>query len=67
MCVQVRVYDCIEQEHDADDTLVLATDGLWDVLSNKEVADAITSFLANCDPDDPHRSVKNSIWLSVAS
>ena len=37
--------------------LILATDGLWDVLSNEEVAEAITQFLPNCDPDDPHRFV----------
>lgn len=37
--------------------LVLATDGLWDVLANEEVAEAITQFLPNCDPDDPHRFV----------
>lgn len=44
-------------EHGADDVLVLGTDGLWDVLSNQEVAEAITCFLANCDPDDQHRHV----------
>lgn len=54
---QVRVYDLSRYEHAADDVLILATDGLWDVLSNEEVADAITQFLPNCDPDDPHRSV----------
>lgn len=37
--------------------LILATDGLWDVLSNEEVAEAVTQFLPNCDPDDPHRFV----------
>ncbi|XP_067855474.1 protein phosphatase 1H isoform X2 [Heptranchias perlo] len=52
---EVRVYDFSEHEHEADDALVLATDGLWDVLSNKEVSEAITSFLSNCDPDDPYR------------
>lgn len=44
-------------EHGADDVLVLGTDGLWDVLSNQEVAEAVTCFLANCDPDDQHRHV----------
>uniref|UniRef100_UPI00398E4C03 protein phosphatase 1H n=1 Tax=Pristiophorus japonicus TaxID=55135 RepID=UPI00398E4C03 len=52
---EVRVYDASEHDHEADDVLILATDGLWDVLSNKEVSEAITSFLSNCDPDDPHR------------
>lgn len=54
---QVRVYDLSKYEHGADDVLILATDGLWDVLSNEEVAEAITQFLPNCDPDDPHRLV----------
>ncbi|EPY75202.1 hypothetical protein CB1_001749015 [Camelus ferus] len=51
----VRIYDLSKYEHGADDVLILATDGLWDVLSNEEVAEAITQFLPNCDPDDPHR------------
>ncbi|KAK2490935.1 hypothetical protein MC885_004393, partial [Smutsia gigantea] len=52
---EVRIYDISKYEHGTDDVLVLATDGLWDVLSNEEVAEAITQFLPNCDPDDPHR------------
>lgn len=52
---EVRVYDLSKYEHGADDVLILATDGLWDVLPNEEVAEAITQFLPNCDPDDPHR------------
>ncbi|XP_024592666.1 protein phosphatase 1H isoform X2 [Neophocaena asiaeorientalis asiaeorientalis] len=52
---EVRVYDLSGYEHGADDVLILATDGLWDVLSNEEVAEAVTQFLPNCDPDDPHR------------
>lgn len=44
--------------------LILATDGLWDVLSNEEVAEAITQFLPNCDPDDPHRLVRfRDCWV----
>uniref|UniRef100_A0AAQ4PK72 Protein phosphatase, Mg2+/Mn2+ dependent, 1H n=1 Tax=Gasterosteus aculeatus aculeatus TaxID=481459 RepID=A0AAQ4PK72_GASAC len=54
-CPEVKVYPLAQCEHGADDVLVLGTDGLWDVLSNQEVAEAITCFLANCDPDDPHR------------
>ncbi|XP_027007362.2 protein phosphatase 1H-like [Tachysurus fulvidraco] len=52
---EVRVYNLMQYEHGADDVLVMATDGLWDVLSNEEVAEYVTSFLANCDPDDLHR------------
>lgn len=52
---QVKVYNLTQYEHWADDVLVMGTDGLWDVLSNQEVAEAVTTFLANCDPDDLHR------------
>ena len=55
--LQVKVYPLAQCEHGADDVLVLGTDGLWDVLSNQEVAEAVTCFLANCDPDDQHRHV----------
>lgn len=58
--LQVRVYPLAQCEHGADDVLVLGTDGLWDVLSNQEVAEAVTCFLANCDPDDQHRHVGSS-------
>ncbi|MEQ2278659.1 Protein phosphatase 1H [Ameca splendens] len=53
--LQVKVYPLSQYEHGADDVLILGTDGLWDVLSNQEVAEAVTGFLANCDPDDRHR------------
>lgn len=49
------MYNLTQYEHGADDVLVMGTDGLWDVLSNEEVAETVTSFLANCDPDDLHR------------
>lgn len=45
----------MQYEHGADDVLVMGTDGLWDVLSNEEVAEAVATFLSNCDPDDLHR------------
>lgn len=51
------MYNLEQFEHGAGDVMVLATDGLWDVLSNKEVAEAVTSFLGNCDPDNHHRQV----------
>lgn len=55
LSLQVKVYNLTQYEHGADDVLVMGTDGLWDVLSNEEVAETVTSFLANCDPDDLHR------------
>ncbi|KAJ8249695.1 hypothetical protein COCON_G00229110 [Conger conger] len=54
-CPEVKVYPLTQYEHGADDVLVMGSDGLWDVLSNEEVSEAVTGFLANCDPDDLHR------------
>ncbi|XP_019898614.2 protein phosphatase 1H isoform X1 [Esox lucius] len=54
-CPEVIVYNLNQYEHGADDVLVMGTDGLWDVLSNKEVNESVSTFLANCDPDDLHR------------
>ncbi|KAK5607104.1 Protein phosphatase 1H [Crenichthys baileyi] len=51
----VKVYNLMQYEHGTDDVLVMGTDGLWDVLTNKEVAEAVTTFLSNCDADDLHR------------
>lgn len=53
--MQVKVYNLTHYEHGADDVLVMGTDGLWDVLSNQEVAEVVTTFLSNCDPDDLYR------------
>uniref|UniRef100_A0A8C1UH51 Protein phosphatase, Mg2+/Mn2+ dependent, 1H n=1 Tax=Cyprinus carpio TaxID=7962 RepID=A0A8C1UH51_CYPCA len=52
---EVKIYNVFEYEHGANDVMILATDGLWDVLSNQEVAEAVSGFLGNCDPDDQHR------------
>uniref|UniRef100_A0A671NUU7 Protein phosphatase 1H n=1 Tax=Sinocyclocheilus anshuiensis TaxID=1608454 RepID=A0A671NUU7_9TELE len=52
---EVKIYNLSQFEHGADDVMILATDGLWDVLSNQEVAEAVSGFLGNCDPDDQHR------------
>lgn len=57
----------MQYEHGTDDVLVMGTDGLWDVLSNQEVAEAITTFLSNCDPDDLHRCAALCLPFFLAS
>ena len=52
---QVKVYDLSENKHGPDDVLVMGTDGLWDVTTDHEVAVAVSTFLAGCDPSDPMR------------
>ncbi|XP_061640990.1 protein phosphatase 1H isoform X2 [Phyllopteryx taeniolatus] len=55
-CVpEVQVYDFDDTKHGPDDVLVMGTDGLWDVTTDKEVADAVSAYLACCDPSDPMR------------
>jgi len=51
---QVNVFDFALHDIKEDDVLIMATDGLWDVLCNKEVAHMVRSFLAE-NRTDPHR------------
>lgn len=51
----MKVYNLDENKHGPDDVLVMGTDGLWDVTTDKEVADAVSSYLSCCDPSDPMR------------
>lgn len=54
-CPEVLVYNLAENKHGPDDVLVMGTDGLWDVTTDREVADAVTAYLSCCDPSDPNR------------
>lgn len=49
------VYNLDENKHGPDDVLVMGTDGLWDVTTDREVADAVSAYLSCCDPSDPMR------------
>ncbi|KAM9374684.1 protein phosphatase 1M [Phaethornis superciliosus] len=51
---KVNVFDFALHDIKEDDVLIMATDGLWDVLCNEEVADMVRSFLAE-NRTDPHR------------
>lgn len=46
--------DLDQLELQEDDVIVMATDGLWDVLSNEQVAQLVRSFLPG-NREDPHR------------
>ncbi|XP_060701270.1 protein phosphatase 1H-like [Hemiscyllium ocellatum] len=52
---EVKVYNITKYEHGVDDVIVLGTDGLWDVVSNREVADVVIRVLSSCQPDDLNR------------
>uniref|UniRef100_A0A8C4WHA8 Protein phosphatase, Mg2+/Mn2+ dependent 1M n=1 Tax=Gopherus evgoodei TaxID=1825980 RepID=A0A8C4WHA8_9SAUR len=51
---QVKVFDFASRNIKEDDVLVLATDGLWDILSNEDVAQIVRSFLKE-NRTDPYR------------
>ncbi|MGH0183180.1 UNVERIFIED_CONTAM: hypothetical protein FKN15_011679 [Acipenser sinensis] len=59
-CPEVQVYDVTQYQHSPDDVLVLGSDGLWDVTTDREVADAVSSFLSQFEPNDPMRLVRIS-------
>ncbi|XP_053562627.1 protein phosphatase 1H [Bombina bombina] len=51
----VRVYDLTDCEHSADDVMVMGTDGLWDVISDTEVADVVQRVFSVHGPDKSNR------------
>lgn len=61
----MKVYNLDEYKHGRDDVLVMGTDGLWDVTTDKEVADAVTAYLNCCDPSDPMRYAVSQIILFI--
>uniref|UniRef100_A0A8C4XBW8 Protein phosphatase, Mg2+/Mn2+ dependent, 1J n=1 Tax=Erpetoichthys calabaricus TaxID=27687 RepID=A0A8C4XBW8_ERPCA len=52
---EVKVYDLSQYEHGPDDVLIIGTDGLWDVTTNREVADTITAFLSQQEYNNSYR------------
>ncbi|XP_050968806.1 protein phosphatase 1H [Labeo rohita] len=54
-CPEVKVYNISEHKHGSDDVLVMGSDGLWDVTTDRDVADAVSTFLSGREPNDPMR------------
>ncbi|KAA0712700.1 Protein phosphatase 1H [Triplophysa tibetana] len=54
-CPEVKVYNISELKHGSDDVLVMGTDGLWDVTTDRDVTDAVSTFLSGREPNDPLR------------
>uniref|UniRef100_A0A672QXW5 Protein phosphatase 1H-like n=1 Tax=Sinocyclocheilus grahami TaxID=75366 RepID=A0A672QXW5_SINGR len=45
-CPEVKVYKISEHKHGSDDVLIMGSDGLWDVTTDRDVADAVSTFLS---------------------
>nr|XP_042717684.1 protein phosphatase 1M isoform X2 [Chrysemys picta bellii] len=60
---QVKVFDFASCNIKEDDVLVLATDGLWDILSNEEMAQIVRSFLDE-NKTDPYSICDKALSLS---
>uniref|UniRef100_A0A8C2F119 Protein phosphatase, Mg2+/Mn2+ dependent, 1J n=1 Tax=Cyprinus carpio TaxID=7962 RepID=A0A8C2F119_CYPCA len=54
-CPEVKVYNISEHKHGSDDVLIMGSDGLWDVTADRDVADAVSTFLSGREPNDPLR------------
>lgn len=54
-----------EHKHGPDDVLVMGTDGLWDVTTDREVVDAVSAYLSCCGPSDPMRYAVCQIILYI--
>ncbi|XP_069801397.1 protein phosphatase 1J isoform X2 [Dendropsophus ebraccatus] len=51
----VKVYDLAGCDHNADDVMVMGTDGLWDVITDREVAEIVQRVFATHGTDQPNR------------
>ncbi|XP_071810104.1 protein phosphatase 1H-like [Asterias amurensis] len=64
---EVRVYDLFDQDHSENDVLVMATDGLWDILSNEKVFEIVREVLQSFPPGDYKRYASAGQELIMAA
>lgn len=50
----MEIFDLSRENIKEDDVLIMATDGLWDVMSNEDVTQVVRSFLHD-NTTDPYR------------
>ncbi|XP_068121675.1 protein phosphatase 1J isoform X2 [Hyperolius riggenbachi] len=52
---EVQVYNLSKCERSGDEVMVMGTDGLWDVITDREVADIVQRVFKGHGPDEPNR------------
>ena len=60
---EVIIYKLTEREHSPDDVIVLASDGLWECLSNWDAVETVSAALAQDEVGDPLRYRNTAIRL----
>ena len=62
----MRVLDIEKESVTGDDILVLGTDGLWDVISNDEVANIVQRGLAAWDNESKEALLLSKIFFFIS-
>ncbi|XP_078678641.1 protein phosphatase 1H-like isoform X2 [Branchiostoma floridae x Branchiostoma belcheri] len=52
---EIQTYDMLEQRFGEDDFLIMASDGLWDVVANQDACNVVLDALTQFHPQDPNR------------
>ena len=63
---QVRVYD-LDRRHSKDDLLVIASDGLWERLTNEEAGEVVDRWTSQLSQDDSTRYMTIAQQLVLAA
>ena len=60
---EVTVYQLTDREHTPDDVIILASDGLWECLTNKDAVVIVSATLEQFPPEDPMRYRQSAVDL----